>query len=84
MYRDPVDRFLSLYHNKVLWPPNPHPFYTKMRLEGLALDPFLDVVEEVLQIRNALHMDDHIRPQARCCTGTRMRMTVLMAGPAVR
>jgi hypothetical protein len=68
VYRDPVDRFMSLYHNKVLWPPHPHFYYTEMRLEGLALDPFLDVVEEALQIRNPLYIDEHMRPQARCCT----------------
>ena len=68
VYRDPVDRFLSLYHNKVLWPPAPHHYYTGLRLEGLALDPFLDVVEEVLQIPDPLHIDEHIRPQKRCYT----------------
>jgi hypothetical protein len=68
VYRDPVDRFLSLYHNKVLWPPAPNPYYTGLRLEGLALDPFLDVVEEALLIRNPLRIDEHIRPQNRYYT----------------
>ncbi len=67
IYRDPVSRFLSTYHNKVLWPPEPHRFFTKARLEGSPFDPFLDVVEEMLtRIPDPLHIDEHIRPQRRC------------------
>ena len=65
VYRDPVDRFLSAYHSQVLYPPRPHPFYVRNRLEGMALDPFLDIVEEILRIENPLHIDEHLRPQRR-------------------
>lgn len=68
VYRDPVARFLSCYHNKVLWPGQPQPHFTRFRLEGMALDPFLDVVEETLRIPDPLLIDEHIRPQARYFT----------------
>ena len=66
VYRDPVDRLVSTYHSKVLYAPKPHPFYTRHRLEGLPLDPFLDVVDEVLRIDTPEHIDEHLRPQRRC------------------
>jgi glycosyltransferase involved in cell wall biosynthesis len=66
VYRDPVSRFLSAYHNKVLFPPKPHVFYTMKRLEGMGLDQFIRVAESVLKIGNPLHIDEHLRPQAWC------------------
>lgn len=65
VYRDPVERFMSMYHNKVLSPPRPHYFFETFGLQGMALDPFLDAVEEILGIANPLHIDEHIRPQSR-------------------
>jgi len=62
--RDPVARFMSTYHNKVAYPPAPHVFYRRNGLEGMALDPFLDVAEQVLRIRDPLQIDEHLRPQS--------------------
>ncbi len=66
VYRDPVSRFLSCYHNKVLYGDARHPFYSGKRLEGMGLDQFIRVAESVLKIGNPLHIDEHLRPQAWC------------------
>lgn len=66
VYRDPVSRFLSAYHNKVLYSPTEHPFYTGKRLEGMGLEQFIRVAESILKISNPLHIDEHLRPQAWC------------------
>ena len=79
VYRDPVSRFLSVYHNKVLYSPDEHPFYVGHRLEGMSLDPFIEVVEEILKIENPLHMDEHLRPQALCFEPDEVDYIVLMA-----
>jgi len=64
VYRDPVARFLSTYHNKVLYSDMPHVYYVENRLEGMALDHFINVVETILKMKNPLHIDEHLRPQA--------------------
>jgi len=64
--RDPVDRFMSTYHNRVAYPPAPHVFYRRNGLEGMGLEDFLDVAARVLKIRDPLHMDEHLRPQSAC------------------
>ncbi|MDH4021062.1 MAG: sulfotransferase family 2 domain-containing protein [Xanthomonadales bacterium] len=64
IYRDPVSRFLSAYQNRVLFTRVPHEFYVKNRLEGMALDHFIDVAATILKINNPLHIDEHLRPQA--------------------
>lgn len=66
VYRDPVARFLSAYHDKVLFSNDDHPFYTRKRLRGMGLDQFIRVAESALKIGNTLHMDEHLRPQS-CC-----------------
>lgn len=66
VYRDPLSRFLSNYHNKVLYSPNAHAFYAWQRLEGMGLEQFINVAEKVLQIPEPLHIDEHLRPQAWC------------------
>ena len=66
VYRDPVSRFLSAYHNRVLFSRTDHPFYTAKRLEGMGLEQFIRVAESVLKIDNPLHIDEHLRPQAWC------------------
>lgn len=66
VYRDPVSRFLSNYHNKVLFSDRPHEFYVRKRLEGMGLEQFINVAERVLQIPEPLHIDEHLRPQAWC------------------
>ena len=66
VYRDPVSRFLSAYHSNVLFSPMAHPYYTGKRLEGMGLDQFIRVAESALKIRNPLHIDEHLRPQAWC------------------
>lgn len=64
VYRDPVDRFLSTYHNKVLYSEIRHPTYAGKRLEGMGLEQFINVTEAVLKIDNPLHIDEHIRRQS--------------------
>lgn len=66
VYRDPVSRFLSSYHNKVLYSKNDHPFFSGKRLSGMGLDQFIRVTESILKIDNHLYIDEHIRPQAWC------------------
>ncbi len=66
VYRDPVSRFLSAYHNRVLYSPIDHPFYVGKRLEGMGLDQFIGVAEQSLKIDNPLYIDEHIRPQSWC------------------
>ncbi len=66
VWRDPVSRFLSAYHNRVLFAEFEHPFYLRKRLEGMGLEQFINVTERVLQIDNPLHMDEHLRPQHLC------------------
>ncbi|NOQ64220.1 MAG: glycosyltransferase [Methyloprofundus sp.] len=66
VYRDPLSRFLSAYHNKVIYASSPHPFYIDNRLEGMGLDHFINVTAEILKIENPLHIDEHLRPQAWC------------------
>ena len=66
VYRDPVSRFLSAYHNRVLFSDYAHPFYTGKRLSGMGLEQFIAVAESVLKIENRLHIDEHLRPQAWC------------------
>ena len=66
VYRDPVSRFLSCYHNCVLHNKGVHPFYCGKRLQGMGLDQFIRVTESVLKIENPLHIDEHLRPQAWC------------------
>lgn len=66
VYRDPVSRFLSAYHNRILFSRNDHPFYCGKRLEGMGLEQFIGVAERSLEIDNPLHIDEHIRPQAWC------------------
>lgn len=64
VYRDPISRFLSAYHNRVLYAPDPHPYFAGHRLEGMALDHFIDVATSMLKMANRLHIDEHLRPQA--------------------
>jgi Sulfotransferase family len=66
VYRDPVERLLSAYADKV--PPGSvgADFFVKRGLIGMALDPFLDVVEQVLSLQDPLLMDEHLRPQHLC------------------
>ncbi|MDX2419094.1 MAG: sulfotransferase family 2 domain-containing protein, partial [Xanthomonadales bacterium] len=64
IYRDPVSRFLSAYHNMVLYSKVPHEFFVENRLEGMALDHFIDVTATILKMNNPLHIDEHLRPQA--------------------
>ena len=66
VYRDPVSRFLSAYHNRVLFSDLAHPFYTGKRLSGMGLEQFIAVTESMLKIENRLHIDEHLRPQAWC------------------
>jgi glycosyltransferase involved in cell wall biosynthesis len=66
VYRDPVSRFLSAYHNRVLFTNFAHPFYSGKRLSGMGLDQFIRVTESILKIENPLHIDEHLRPQAWC------------------
>ena len=62
-YRDPVERFLSVYYNKVLYPPQPHGFFSRHDILNLSLDRFIEVTEEVLKIDDPLQIDEHLRPQ---------------------
>lgn len=64
IYRDPVSRFLSAYHNMVLYAKVPHEYYVENRLEGMGLDHFIDVTATILKMNNPLHIDEHLRPQA--------------------
>jgi len=64
VYRDPVSRFVSTFHNRVLYSSIEHPFYVGKKLEGMGFDQFINVTESILKIRNPLHVDEHIRPQA--------------------
>ncbi len=64
VWRDPVSRFLSAYHNRVLFAEFEHPFYLRKRLEGMGLEQFINVAETVLKIDNPEHIDEHLRPQA--------------------
>jgi len=64
VYRDPVARFLSAYHNKVLYSNYPHIYYVKNRLEGMGLDHFINVTATILKMKNPMHIDEHLRPQA--------------------
>lgn len=66
VHRDPVSRFLSMYHNRVLFSDFAHPFYAGKRLAGMGLDQFIRVTESILKIQNHLYIDEHIRPQAWC------------------
>lgn len=66
VYRDPVSRFLSAYHDRVLFTDFPHPFYVGKRLGGMGLDQFIRVAERALKIENPLCIDEHLRPQAWC------------------
>lgn len=66
VYRDPVSRFLSAYHNKVLFTDFVHPFFVGKRLGGMGLEQFIRVTESILKIENHLHIDEHMRPQAWC------------------
>lgn len=66
VYRDPVSRFMSSYHNKVLYSKIEHPFFGGKRLGGMGLDQFIRVTESILKIENHLYIDEHIRPQAWC------------------
>lgn len=66
VYRDPVKRFLSAYHNRVLFADAYHPFYTGKKLEGMGLEQFINVAEAVLSIENPLHIDEHLRQQSDC------------------
>jgi hypothetical protein len=64
VYRDPVSRFMSAYHNRVLYSDEPHIYYARHRLEGMALDHFINVAASMLSMTNRLHIDEHLRPQA--------------------
>lgn len=66
VYRDPVERLLSAYADKI--PPGSvgADYFVKRGLVGMALDPFLDVVEQVLSLSDPLLMDEHLRPQHLC------------------
>ncbi len=64
VYRDPVERFLSTYYNKVLYPPYPHIFYTTHNLTGISLDAFIDKAAEILTIPDPLLIDEHLRKQS--------------------
>jgi glycosyltransferase involved in cell wall biosynthesis len=64
VYRDPVSRFLSAYHNKVIYSPSTHPYYLENRLEGMGLDHFINVTAAILKMKNPLHIDEHLRPQS--------------------
>lgn len=63
VYRDPVDRFLATYRNKVLFSTEPHVFFARSGLTNIGLNAFIDAVEEVLDLENPLLIDEHIRPQ---------------------
>ena len=64
VYRDPVDRFVSVYHNKVIDSPKPHVFYVTHKLEGLSFEAFLDKSKDILDVKDPLHIDEHMRPQS--------------------
>jgi len=64
VYRDPVSRFLSAYHNRLIYFDREHEFYFRHRLSGMGLEQFLQVAENALKISNREHIDEHIRPQA--------------------
>jgi hypothetical protein len=66
VYRDPVERLLSAYADKI--PPGSvgADYFVKRGMVGMALDPFLDVVEQVVSLRDPLLMDEHLRPQHLC------------------
>lgn len=66
VYRDPVSRFMSTYHNRVIYNGIAHPFYIGNRLEGMGLEQFINVVEALIRIENPLHIDEHLRPQSWC------------------
>jgi len=66
VYRDPTERFLSAYADKVQPGSVGADFFVKSGLIGLPLDPFLDVVQEVLSLRDPLLIDEHLRPQHLC------------------
>jgi hypothetical protein len=64
VYRDPVERFMSCYQNKVL-SPTWHPYYMFWKLEGLPLDDFITFAEKALCNPDPQTIDEHLRPQSR-------------------
>jgi hypothetical protein len=64
VYRDPTQRFLSWYKDKVLEPKQHYIFFA-----GLAVDNSIDRTLEFLQYElsksDPLWMDEHLRPQSR-------------------
>ena len=63
VYRDPVERLMSTYNDKVTASAEPHRFFQEHGLTGLGLDPFLVAVEEILEQHDPLLIDEHLRPQ---------------------
>jgi hypothetical protein len=66
VYRDPVERFMSTFHNKVLNPLQPHIFYTTHNLVGISLDAFIEKASKILSIPDPLMIDEHLRRQSDC------------------
>jgi glycosyltransferase involved in cell wall biosynthesis len=65
VYRDPVDRFLSLYTNKVAQghPSSNFNYYKAQGVDGVSLKRFLKFAKNELK-KPSLLQDEHIRPQS--------------------
>jgi hypothetical protein len=70
VYRDPVERFVSLYVNKVVQQMGTQDIFTSHF--GKSMDAFLDTAEELFASYAMPSIDHHLRPQAYWLNATQL------------
>jgi len=64
VYRDPVERAISLYNHHVWSPENRRDYFKAMDLFNCSPDRYVDFIASELGKSDPLNMDEHIRPQS--------------------
>ncbi len=64
VYRDPVERFMSLYKQKIKSPPeDAYNYFHKCKIIHADLNTFIAFAEKELERSEPLYQDEHLRPQ---------------------
>ncbi len=62
VFRDPVERILSCYRDKIEGDDTPHLFFEQAKLLGNSLDKLLEKLPLILAVRPRNWIDEHLRP----------------------
>lgn len=62
VYRDPVERVLSCFRDKIMGGNEPHLFFEQSGLINISLSRFLEKLPNILGVRPKSWIDEHLRP----------------------